>query len=82
MINKLRDGARSVHRTIVNNFLDGSKQEAIDMLLLGNTFVGELGERARALLYASFLHCKLCPVFNYCHVELTLVRLNLRGAAV
>ena len=58
MINKLRDGARSVHRTIVNNFLDGSKQEAIDMLLLGNTFVGELGERARALLYASFLHCK------------------------
>ena len=59
MINKLRDGARSVHRTIVNNFLDGSKQEAIDMLLLGNTFVGELGERARALLYASFLHCKL-----------------------
>ena len=63
VINKLRDGARSVHRTIVNNFLDGSKQEAIDMLLLGNTFVGELGERARALLYASFLHCKLCPVF-------------------
>lgn len=60
MINKLRDGARSVHRTIVNNFLDGSKQEAIDMLLLGNTFVGELGERARALLYASFLHCKYC----------------------
>lgn len=58
VINKLRDGARSVHRTIVNNFLDGSKQEAIDMLLLGNTFVGELGERARALLYASFLHCK------------------------
>ena len=29
------------------------------MLLLGNTFVGELGERARALLYASFLHGKL-----------------------
>lgn len=57
-MNKLRDGARSVQRTIVNNFLDGSKQEAIDMLLLGNTFVGELGERARALLYASFLHCK------------------------
>lgn len=57
-MNKLRDGARSVHRTIVNNFLDGSKQEAIDMLLLGNPFVGELGERARALLYASFLHCK------------------------
>ena len=74
MINKLRDGARSVHRTIVNNFLDGSKQEAIDMLLLGNTFVGELGERARALLYASFLHCKLCNLTRIFSVERDLVK--------
>lgn len=55
---KLRDGARSVKRAIRSNFLDGSKQEAIDMLLLGNTFSGDLGERARALLHSSFLHCK------------------------
>ena len=48
----------SVRRTIKNNFFDGSKQEAIDILLLGNTFVGELGDRARALLPASFLHGK------------------------
>ena len=58
VVNKLRDGARSVQRTIRSNFFDGSKQEAIDMLLLGNIFVGELGERARSLLYSSFLHCK------------------------
>ena len=53
---KLHDGAVSVRRTIRNNFFDGSKQEAIDILLLGNTFVGELGDRARALLPSSFLH--------------------------
>jgi len=73
VINKIRDGARSVHRTIVNNFLDGSKQEAIDMLLLGNTFVGELGERARALLYASFLHSSPTILRELCdrHLEYT-----------
>lgn len=55
---KFHDGAVSVKRAFVNNFLDGSKQEAIDILLLGNTFIGHVGERARALLNASFLHCK------------------------
>ena len=53
---KIRDGAVSVRRTIKNNFFDGSKQEAIDILLLGNTFVGELGDKARALLPSKFLH--------------------------
>ena len=42
----------------MNNFLDGSKQEAIDILLLGNTFIGSVGERARALLNSTFLHGK------------------------
>ena len=30
--------------------MDGHKQEAIDMLLLGNSFSGELGLRSKALL--------------------------------
>lgn len=47
---KLRDGARSVQRTILSNFLDSSKQEAIEMLLFGNAFSGELGQKVRALL--------------------------------
>ena len=47
---KLRDGARSVQRTIVNNFLDKAKKEAIDMLLFGNAHSGELGQKALALL--------------------------------
>ena len=47
---KLKDGARSVQRTILNNFLDKAKNEAIDMLLFGNAHSGELGQRAVALL--------------------------------
>ncbi|XP_070565612.1 synaptojanin-1-like [Ptychodera flava] len=53
---KLRDGARSVSRTIQNNFFDGSKQEAIDVLVLGNTLNGELADKARALLAKNQLH--------------------------
>ncbi|XP_015750867.1 PREDICTED: synaptojanin-1-like, partial [Acropora digitifera] len=43
------------------------------MLLLGNTFVGELGERARALLYASFLHSSPIILRELCdrHLEYT-----------
>uniref|UniRef100_A0A8D0U6S6 Synaptojanin-1 n=1 Tax=Sus scrofa TaxID=9823 RepID=A0A8D0U6S6_PIG len=47
---KLKDGARSVSRTIQNNFFDSSKQEAIDVLLLGNTLNSDLADKARALL--------------------------------
>nr|XP_006812955.1 PREDICTED: synaptojanin-1-like [Saccoglossus kowalevskii] len=53
---KLRDGARSVTRTIQNNFFDGSKQEAIDILVLGNTLNGERADKARALLAKNQLH--------------------------
>ncbi|CAB4027321.1 synaptojanin-1-like isoform X2, partial [Paramuricea clavata] len=70
---KLHDGAVSVRRTIRNNFFDGSKQEAIDILLLGNTFVGELGDRARALLPGSFLHASPAILRELCdrHLEYT-----------
>ena len=47
---KLKDGARSVQRTILNNFLDKSKNEAIEMLLLCNARSGDLGQKAVALL--------------------------------
>lgn len=50
------DAARSASRTIQNNFLDNSKQEAIDILLLGNTLRGELADKARALLTTRILH--------------------------
>ena len=46
----LRDGARSVQRTILNNFLDKSKNEAIEMLLSCNARSGDLGQKAVALL--------------------------------
>lgn len=60
------DAARSATRTIQNNFLDNSKQEAIDILLLGNTLRGELADKARALLTTRILHggC-LNMIINY-----------------
>ncbi|KAI5696372.1 hypothetical protein M8J75_012104 [Diaphorina citri] len=52
----LIDGARSAARTIQNNLLDNSKQEAIDIFLLGNALNSELADRARILLTPSLLH--------------------------
>ncbi|KAJ8983083.1 hypothetical protein NQ317_007125 [Molorchus minor] len=53
---KLMDGARSAARTIQNNLLDSSKQEAIDILLVGSTLSTELADRARTLLPYNTLH--------------------------
>lgn len=50
------DGARSAARTIQNNLLDNSKQEAIDVLLVGSTLNTELADRARTLLPYNTLH--------------------------
>jgi hypothetical protein len=50
------DGARSAARTIQNNLLDNSKQEAIDILLVGSTLSTELADRARTLLPYNTLH--------------------------
>lgn len=50
------DGARSAARTIQNNLLDSSKQEAIDILLVGSALSSELADRARILLPTNMLH--------------------------
>lgn len=52
------DGARSAARTIQNNLLDSSKQEAIDILLVGSALNTELADRARILLPSNILHGK------------------------
>lgn len=56
------DGARSAARTIQNNLLDNSKQEAIDILLVGSTLSTELADRSRILLPHNTLHGKFCEV--------------------
>lgn len=67
---KLMDGARSAARTIQNNLLDSSKQEAIDILLLGSTLSTELSDRARLLLPSNMLHAppsvlrEMCKRYN------------------
>uniref|UniRef100_A0A671PN51 Synaptojanin-1 n=1 Tax=Sinocyclocheilus anshuiensis TaxID=1608454 RepID=A0A671PN51_9TELE len=58
---KLKDGARSVTRTIQNNFFDSSKQEAIDILRLGSTLNSDLADKARALLTTSSFFINVSP---------------------
>lgn len=50
------DAARSASRTIQNNFLDISKQEAMLVLLLGSNLKNDVADKARALLTNSFLY--------------------------
>ncbi|CAG9816875.1 unnamed protein product [Phaedon cochleariae] len=70
---KLMDGARSAARTIQNNLLDNSKQEAIDILLLGSTLSTELADRARTLLPYNTLHAPNHVLREMCrrHMEYT-----------
>lgn len=70
---KIKDGARSVSRTIQNNFLDSGKQEAIDILLLGTSLCNELADRARALLPTNMLRADTTFLQEVCkrHLEFT-----------
>ncbi|XP_045495221.1 synaptojanin-1 [Colias croceus] len=63
---KLIDGARSAARTIQNNLLDNSKQEAIDILLLGSTLNSELADRTRILLPSNILHTSTAVLREMC----------------
>ncbi|XP_034653156.1 synaptojanin-1 [Drosophila subobscura] len=63
---KLMDGARSAARTIQNNLLDNSKQEAIDVLLVGSTLSSELADRARILLPSNMLHAPTTVLRELC----------------
>ncbi|XP_068926416.1 synaptojanin-2 isoform X2 [Petaurus breviceps papuanus] len=49
-VGKLKDGARSVSRTIQSNFFDGVKQEAIKLLLVGDVYKDECADKGRMLL--------------------------------
>lgn len=60
------DGARSAARTIQNNLLDNSKQEAIDILLVGSTLNSELADRARILLPTNMLHAPIPVLREMC----------------
>ncbi|XP_031957832.1 synaptojanin-2 isoform X1 [Corvus moneduloides] len=49
-VGKLKDGARSVSRTIQSNFLDTVKQEAIELLLMGDFFREEYADKGKMLM--------------------------------
>lgn len=79
---KIVDGARSAARTIQNNLLDNSKQEAIDILLLGSALNSELADRTRILLPSNMLHIstpvlrEMCRRYNE-YVKPTKVRIAI-----
>ena len=41
-----------------NNLLDSSKQEAIDIILLGSSYASDLADRARVLLPTKYMNGK------------------------
>jgi len=59
-----KDAAMSASRTIQNNFLDSSKQEAIDLMLLGSGMRTHLGDKALTLLDVDGLHSMYAVEFD------------------
>ncbi|KFP80374.1 Synaptojanin-2, partial [Acanthisitta chloris] len=49
-VGKLKDSARSVSRTIQSNFFDAVKQEAIELLLMGDFFSEEYADKGKMLM--------------------------------
>lgn len=54
-VGKLKDGARTVSRTIQTNFFDGAKQDAIDLLLMGDFYNDEYADKGRMLMDSAAL---------------------------
>ncbi|XP_072499890.1 synaptojanin-2 isoform X2 [Notamacropus eugenii] len=54
-VGKLKDGARSVSRTIQSNFFDGVKQEAIKLLLVGDVYKDDYADKGRMLMDSTAL---------------------------
>ncbi|KAM4042486.1 synaptojanin-2 [Anomaloglossus baeobatrachus] len=54
-VGKIKDGARTVSRTIQTNFFDGAKQEAIDLLLVGDFYSDEYADKGRMIMDSSAL---------------------------
>uniref|UniRef100_A0A8I3WFC6 Phosphatidylinositol-3-phosphatase SAC1 n=1 Tax=Callithrix jacchus TaxID=9483 RepID=A0A8I3WFC6_CALJA len=59
-VGKLKDGARSMSRTIQSNFFDGVKQEAIKLLLVGDVYSEEAADKAGMLLDSTALLGRVC----------------------
>lgn len=87
--NKLKDSTLSVARTIQNNLLDSSKQEAMDILLMGRLMATTYADRARSLLSPSYLHLRPSLLKSLCDeylsfttpstIQLTIGTWNVNG---
>ncbi|XP_055376290.1 synaptojanin-1 [Condylostylus longicornis] len=79
---KIMDGARSAARTIQNNLLDSSKQEAIDILLVGSTLSSEPADIARTLLPLNMLHAPTPVLREMCKRHKSFVKNKQMRVAV
>ncbi|XP_055495943.1 synaptojanin-2-like [Leucoraja erinacea] len=77
---KVKDGARSVSRTIQANLFDAAKQEAIDLLLMGDFNSEDYADKARILMESSALVTPPAILQAMCerHMEYT----NLQRARI
>lgn len=64
--NLLKDGTLSVARTIQNNLLDGSKQSAIDILILGRTLNRDYSYRAASFLPHYYMYASPSILVSMC----------------
>lgn len=64
--NLLKDGTLSVARTIQNNLLDGSKQSAIDILILGRALNCDYSYRAASFLPHHYMYASPSILVNMC----------------
>lgn len=78
--NLLKDGTLSVARTIQNTLLDGTKQEAIDILILGRVLNCDYSYRSASFLPHYFMYASptiqvnMCDRYlEYCSTEPTRV---------
>uniref|UniRef100_A0A914HAX0 phosphoinositide 5-phosphatase n=1 Tax=Globodera rostochiensis TaxID=31243 RepID=A0A914HAX0_GLORO len=65
---KLKDASRSLVRTIQNNLMDASKQESIDLLLLGHLFGDNKFDKLSNVLPSSLLKAS-SYFFEYSNIE-------------
>uniref|UniRef100_A0A8C0ZZ20 phosphoinositide 5-phosphatase n=1 Tax=Castor canadensis TaxID=51338 RepID=A0A8C0ZZ20_CASCN len=77
-VGKLKDGARSMSRTIQSNFFDGVKQEAVKLLLVGDVHNEESTDKGRMLL-GSLRIPKSSEFTNFKRVRIAMGTWNVNG---
>ena len=73
---QLKDASRSVARTIQNNLMDGSKQEAIDLFLYGSALSTQIFHSALSILPAGTLFGELFDKKTWIFVKFSPISIH------